>query len=287
MLKQRVVTAAVLLAVLLSALLAPNAWPLVILLGLVAACSLWEWLRLTWTRRPSIIPLVVAILLGVIMAGAAMQWVPLPPARSGLELFHRGGGWLTFAIAVVWALGITLFVARGQVQKAPGSLVLSVFGLLAVWTAWASLTQIYLSRGAWFLVSFMALIWFADIAAYFCGKAFGKHKLAPRVSPGKTWEGAAGGLLAAAVWVCISTVWEGSFGHALVQRWSLVIVFFIGLAIAALSIVGDLFESLLKRRADVKDSSHLLPGHGGVYDRVDALLPTAPLALLLTAAAST
>jgi len=286
MLKQRVITAIVLLAVLLAALLAPSAWPLVILLAVAAVCALWEWLRLTWTRRPSPIPLVVAVLLGIIMCSAAAQWAPLPPVQSGLELFHRGGGWLTMGMAAVWIVGITLLVVQGETGRAPGSLVLSVFGLLAVWTAWVSLTQLYLAYGAWFLVSFLALIWLADIAAYFCGKAFGKHKLAPRVSPGKTWEGALGGVVAAAIWVCASAFWEGSFGHVLSQRWHLALVFIIAAGLAAVSIVGDLFESLLKRRANVKDSSQLLPGHGGVYDRIDALLPTAPLALLLTAAAA-
>src|SRR5690606_32908688 len=135
-----------------------------------------------------------------------------------------------------------------------------------------------------FLVSLLALIWFADIAAYFSGKALGRHKLAPRVSPGKTWEGALGGVLAATAWVLASSYWPDSFGHVLMQRWSWWLVALIAVFLAALSIVGDLFESLLKRRAGVKDSSQLLPGHGGVYDRIDALLPVAPIALLLTGA---
>ncbi|MOA35419.1 Phosphatidate cytidylyltransferase [compost metagenome] len=122
----------------------------------------------------------------------------------------------------------------------------------------------------------------ADIAAYFAGRAFGKRKLAPRVSPGKTIEGAIAGVLGAVVWIGLSSLWAGSFGHALVERWT----FWLALPIAALlgvvSIVGDLFESLLKRRAGRKDSSTLLPGHGGVYDRIDAILPVAPFALILS-----
>jgi phosphatidate cytidylyltransferase len=148
--------------------------------------------------------------------------------------------------------------------------------------AWTALVQLYLALGAWFLVSLMALIWCADIAAYFAGKAFGRHKLAPRVSPGKTWEGAVGGVVAATLWVFVSRWWPGSFGDVLASQWPLWGVAIIAVLLAALSIVGDLFESLLKRRAGVKDSSQLLPGHGGVYDRIDALLPVAPIALLLS-----
>ena len=128
----------------------------------------------------------------------------------------------------------------------------------------------------------MALIWFADIAAYFTGRAFGKRKLAPAVSPGKTWEGAVGGVVAAAIWTTATVAVPGSFGDILARQWSLPVVFLLACLLAAISVVGDLFESLLKRRAGVKDSSRLLPGHGGVYDRIDALLPVAPVAILLT-----
>jgi phosphatidate cytidylyltransferase len=159
---------------------------------------------------------------------------------------------------------------------------LSLFGVVAIVAVWAALLEMFLVRGAWFLVSMMALVWFADIGAYFTGKALGKHKLAPKVSPGKTWEGAAGGVAAAVIWVVASSGIEGSFGAVLGQRWPLWGIALVTVFLTALSIVGDLFESLLKRRAGVKDSSALLPGHGGVYDRIDALLPVAPMALLLT-----
>jgi len=120
------------------------------------------------------------------------------------------------------------------------------------------------------------------VAAYFTGRAFGKRKLAPKVSPGKTWEGALGGMAAAAIWTTATVAAPGSFGAVLAQEWSLVSVFLLSCLLAAVSVMGDLFESLLKRRAGMKDSSQLLPGHGGVYDRIDALLPVAPVALLLT-----
>lgn len=152
----------------------------------------------------------------------------------------------------------------------------------AAFVAWAVLAQMYIARGAAFVVSLLALVWVADIAAYFAGRAFGKRKLAPRVSPGKTIAGAVAGVLGAVVWIGLSSLWDGTYGHALVARWSFWLALPLAAALGVLSIIGDLFESLLKRRAGRKDSSALLPGHGGVYDRIDAILPVAPFALILS-----
>ena len=140
------------------------------------------------------------------------------------------------------------------------------------------------SHSALYLFSVLALVWVADIGAYFSGKAFGRRKLAPSISPGKTWEGAIGG------WIAVMTLSVGctlipelrdTFAVQLQLRhgW-LALLLALSLIVAA-SVVGDLFESQLKRRAGVKDSSALLPGHGGVLDRIDALIPVLPLALLL------
>lgn len=282
MLKQRVITAVVLLAVLLGTLLAPGPWPLVLLFTLAAACALWEWLRLTWPGKGSFFPLIVAIVLAAGLLLVAKQWLAPEPQTWALDLQSALNRWLLPIVALIWVVGATGMVFQGQATRRTGCFWLSIFGVAAVIAVWAALVQLFLANGAWFLVSLLALIWLADIAAYFTGKALGKHKLAPKVSPGKTWEGAAGGVLAAAIWVMASAYWPGSFGAVLSQRWPVWAVLAIAVFLAALSIVGDLFESLLKRRAQVKDSSQLLPGHGGVYDRIDALLPVAPIALLLT-----
>lgn len=282
MLKQRVITAIVLLAVLLGTLLAPHPFPLVLLFTLAASCALWEWLRLTLTHPGGVLPVAIAVILGAGLLLLGQQWMSDTPALWAVDARGQINRFLLPAVSLVWIIVATAMVVRGQSQTRSGSAWLSLFGVLAIIAVWAALVQLFLARGAWFLVSLLALIWFADVAAYFCGKRFGKRKLAPRVSPGKTWEGAIGGVIAAAVWVCATTLWPGSFGDALAQTWSVWVVFCIAVLLAALSIVGDLFESLLKRRAGFKDSSQLLPGHGGVYDRIDALLPVAPLALLLT-----
>jgi phosphatidate cytidylyltransferase len=284
MLKQRIMTAIVMLAILLAALLAPGPWPLVLLFILIAACALWEWLRLTWPRPGSAMPVVLAVVLAAALGFVASQWLADTPQAWSMALKDGVNRVLLPLVALLWIVVAGAMVVRGQAQHRSGGAWLSLFGVVAVFSVWAALVQLFLVHGAGFLVSLLALIWFADIAAYFTGKALGRHKLAPKVSPGKTWEGAAGGVLAATLWVLACIAWPGSFGAVLAQRWPLAIVAAIAVFLAALSIVGDLFESLLKRRAGVKDSSQLLPGHGGVYDRIDALLPVAPLALLLTGA---
>jgi phosphatidate cytidylyltransferase len=161
-------------------------------------------------------------------------------------------------------------------------------GLLALWVAWLALA-VARTTGVNFLLSVLCLVWVADIGAYAAGRAFGRHKLAPAISPGKTWEGVAGGmagvLVLAALWVVlIDRRWpvdSASLYTQLVERFGWLLLVPIALVLAAFSVVGDLFESLVKRAAGAKDSSQLLPGHGGVLDRVDALLPVLPIALAL------
>src|SRR5690606_34858232 len=280
MLMQRVLTAIVLLAVLLGALLASSPWPLIALLLLMAGCALWEWLRLSLSSAWRPAAFWVAVFATLVMLWLVWTWMPSTAAVPAVRrLVHP---WLMPAVAALWLVLALPQVLQGKTDQPRMHVTLSVFGVLAIVSTWAALVLIYVEYGAWCLVSMMALIWCADIAAYFTGRALGKHKLAPRVSPGKTWEGAIGGILAAAIWTTATTALPGSFGELLAQHWSLPLVFLLSAALGAISIVGDLFESLLKRRAGVKDSSKLLPGHGGVFDRIDALLPVAPVAILLT-----
>lgn len=281
MLGQRIVTAVILLAVLAAAMISANPWWFVALLALAAACANWEWLRLTLPQPPSpLIAVGIPVLLFAAMLALTSAW--LAGNRSGLADPDWILRYVTPAVTAVWLFGATAAVVRGRADAAPASLGWSVFSVPAAFAAWAVLAQMFMARGAGFVVSLLALVWVADIAAYFAGRAFGKRKLAPRVSPGKTIEGAIAGVLGAVVWIGLSSLWAGSFGHALVERWSFWLALPIAALLGVLSIVGDLFESLLKRRAGRKDSSTLLPGHGGVYDRIDAILPVAPFALLLS-----
>jgi phosphatidate cytidylyltransferase len=194
-------------------------------------------------------------------------------------------------VGAMWVLGAAWLLRGGvagwaQIPKA----VRMVGGVMALWTAWLAVAQARVI-GINFLLSVLALVWMADVAAYFAGRAFGmriaKVKLAPTISPGKSWEGVWGGMLGVMVLALAWTYFDSQSGAAVpslytrvvAQSWLLlpVVVLFMG----AMSVAGDLVESLIKRSVGVKDSSGLLPGHGGVLDRVDALLPTLPLAMML------
>jgi phosphatidate cytidylyltransferase len=161
-----------------------------------------------------------------------------------------------------------------------------VTGLCLIAFAWLALVQAR-QLGLSFLLSVLLLVWMADVAAYFGGRAFGRRKLAPSVSPAKSWEGAISGLLGvcllAAVWTWADAMGLGDQGSLYTRLWQLGpwLAILALLFLTAMSVAGDLLESLVKRSAGVKDSSQLLPGHGGVLDRVDALLPVLPLAMLL------
>ena len=165
-----------------------------------------------------------------------------------------------------------------------------VGGLLALWVAWLAAVQ---ARGVGinFLLSILLLVWVADVFAYFAGRAFGlkftRNRLAPAISPGKSWEGVWGGVLGV---VALAVVWGAADASTHVFVTSLYTrlaargwwLFLLGVVfMTAMSVVGDLVESLIKRSAGAKDSSHLLPGHGGVLDRIDALLPVLPIAMML------
>ena len=155
--------------------------------------------------------------------------------------------------------------------------------LLMALTGWALLIPIGLAMmdlralGPWWLLGVMGLVWTADIGAYFFGRKFGKTRLAPRISPGKTWEGVAGALLCATVYVLMG----GFFSDQSVLRDRLPVLIIAGWCGVALAVIGDLFESAIKRQAGVKDSGALLPGHGGLLDRIDAMTSTLPLAAMV------
>ena len=276
MLKQRVITALVLLAVLLPALFAPMAWPFAVLTLVMIAAAGWEWARLNGVDG------ALAVVLGMVLAAACTAAL--------------GAGWVEAAPAMVWWVATLVWVLGGawalKVGPAgwPGlsKAVRCVLGLAALWTAWLALASAK-SAGVNFILSIFCLVWAADIAAYFGGKAFGKRKLALSISPGKSWEGVWSGMFGvivlSLVWIAIDrsvAVDSASLYTRLNQRHGPVGLVLVLVFLAAMSVVGDLVESLAKRAAGAKDSSNLLPGHGGVLDRVDALLPAFPLALAMS-----
>ena len=151
-----------------------------------------------------------------------------------------------------------------------------ILGYLTLWISAHALMFVHrhFDQGGWILLYFLTLVWVADIGAYFSGKRFGKHKLAPAISPAKTWEGVLGGIICNLVWMLI--VYKLSNGWGL-MLWQFILI---GLATSMISVVGDLYQSILKREAGVKDSGNLLPGHGGVLDRIDSAIAAAPVYMI-------
>ncbi|MCW5659516.1 MAG: phosphatidate cytidylyltransferase [Burkholderiaceae bacterium] len=276
MLAQRIATALVLVALLLLTLWASSPWPFVGLTLLLISAAAWEWARLNG------LPPKMSLVCGVLLAGAGLGLVL--SARTANESHTL---WLLAAAA--WLIGGALVLRAGPKRWAqwPQGLRIAVGALLLV-VAWWALAQARIT-GVNYLLSVLCIVWAADIAAYFGGRAFGRHKLAPSISPGKSWEGVVSGMLGvlalAAFWLMLDTRMaadSASVFTLLKQRFGLVLMTLAVLALAAMSVVGDLFESLIKRAVGAKDSSALLPGHGGVLDRVDALLPVLPCAMALT-----
>ena len=275
MLKLRIITALVLIGILLPAMFAASKWPFAVLLLAMIGAAGWEWGRLNAAGSVGAVGLGLVVTLAS-AATLAAGWQNAPPPT------------LWWAAMLCWVLG-GAWVLRGGVAAWPliPAPVRWALGAALLWTAWLALATAK-ATGVNFMLSVFCLVWAADIAAYFGGRRFGRRKLAPGISPGKTWEGVwsgmAGAVLLAAFWLWLDSAFavdsasvftrlHGRFGIA---GGVLVLVF-----LAAMSVVGDLFESLVKRGAGAKDSSAMLPGHGGVLDRIDALLPVFPITLAL------
>lgn len=276
MLRERIITAVVLLALLLPALFASNPWPFELLTLLLIGAAGWEWGRLN---------------------GAG----PLPSLAMGLLVGLCGtaaviAGWPQQAPPLAWWLAAGVWVAGGAYALRAGPTAWPklpraarwLLGLVALWAAWLAIGHAR-SIGINFILSVFCLVWVADIAAYFGGKAFGKRKLALSISPGKSWEGVWSGMAAVLVvgvaWVLADSQFALGSPSVFSTLWRTLgapVATLAVIALVAMGVVGDLVESLVKRACGAKDSSGLLPGHGGVLDRVDALLPVFPIALALT-----
>ena len=272
MLLTRVLTALVLAVGVLAALflLPPRAWGALTLAAIVVAAVEWANLagyraRARWLFVAGV-PLIGLNLLFSPAAGFAAGW------PDGVVLAVCGPA------ALFWAFVMPSWLRGHWNPSAP--LVMAVVGWLVLIAAWVAIVELQ-ARSPWLALAAMAIVWVADIAAYFTGRAFGRCKLAPSISPGKTWEGVYGALAAVAVGAVALVPLAQRAGYAgevsafAVAGWLLLALVFV-----ALAVTGDLFESLQKRHAGVKDSGTLLPGHGGVLDRIDALLAALPLAAL-------
>lgn len=254
-LARRVLTAALLLAVFVPAALWAPAWLWAVLMAGVVGAAAYEWAALShfpaWSAR----------LYGGLLAASALILLKItgadwPVFQSGFILLALGF-WLV--VAPLWLLG------RWQ---APQPFVRAMVGAVVLLPTWVALLYLH-ERGPAVLLGVMAVVWIADTAAYFAGRQFGRHKLAPAISPGKTWEGVAGALLALALYAAVLSQ---------LSPMPLLSLFFMVVGLLYVSVLGDLFESWIKRVSGMKDSGTLLPGHGGVLDRIDALTSTLPIA---------
>lgn len=264
MLTSRLATALVLLAGCVAALFLLPSWLWAVLLLVVLALAAWEWGMLAGLGSGLSAGYAVIV---VGSAAAIALAIAAGIGRSGaVETVIYG------ASCAFWLLVVPPWLATGG--KARSSLVLGLAGWVILVPAWLAMSRLQAQPAQ--LLALLGIVWIADSCAYFAGRTWGRHRLAPSISPAKTWEGVAGAAAAVAVYYAAIYYlvpewrwWHGWSGALLVA------------GVGLLSVVGDLFESWVKRLAGAKDSGALLPGHGGILDRIDSVTSTLPFAALL------
>lgn len=290
MLKQRVITAIVLLLILIgSYMLGPVAFAGVMAIAFILAQ--WEWLKLSGLN--SIISALIAVVVGG-SAAAITYLVSLDlqvinhASQEYQQLYANLSGMFVMYLTVITLLwvGISIRVFFARKTGLPvNRIVVGITGVFFPPATWLAFVAMYATFGISMVISLLAIVWVADIMAYFTGMAFGKHRMSPAISPKKSWEGVAGGMLSVML-LGLLFAWFApeikTIPGVIVESMGALVWIIIAYILVSLSIVGDLFESALKRQAGIKDSSNLLPGHGGFYDRLDAMMPTLPAGFLLT-----
>ena len=260
MLKTRVATALVLLGVLLVVLFALPPVAGRAFFGAAILFGAWEWSRFVGLERP-------LARLGYVLATAVLGWL----SWDGTGDLAHWLGLMTVA-AAWWGVAFVWLCLRPEAVSRRGAALAGLLVLVPTWVAIARLLQVGGAiSGAALLMCMLLLVWAADVGAYFAGRQFGRVPLAPAISPKKTWEGVLGGVLLA---LCIALLEARWLGFAVVPFAGLALV------VVSVSIIGDLTESMFKRASGLKDSSHLLPGHGGVLDRIDSITAAAPFYVL-------
>ncbi len=259
MLKTRVITAVILTIGFLMVLFLASKVVWTCFTLVVTLIGVWEWAKLIKLKKKQIYIYVASAL------AMGLLWIftiDTPFALYHDEIILS----LLSLTALFWiAFSPIWLITRKKINQ---KFIMAFLGLLLLLATWLALNGLQ-NINPWLLLGVLVIVWLADIAAYFAGKRFGRHKLAPEISPGKTWEGVAGAVLATTIYGLVLCYYMHYSRWLIVGLWLIVI----------LSVMGDLFESLLKRQAGVKDSGHLLPGHGGILDRIDGLIPTLPIVL--------
>jgi phosphatidate cytidylyltransferase len=254
-LKERVFTAVAMVAVMLGVMLGLPPIATVWLLTVLVLVGAWEWAGFVGLVRPA--------------ARAAFTIAVALALIASLYLYQELPGFvrITLTVAVAWWFAAFLWLCLAPSRVTP--LTAALAGLLSLVPCWLALVHVtFTTQSTHWVLFTLALVWAADTGAFFAGRWLGRVPLAPRVSPKKTWEGAIGGVLASAIVAWAAATWWFS-----VDVWPFVVTC---IAVAALSIVGDLTESMLKRSSGLKDSGSLFPGHGGMLDRIDSVTAAAP-----------
>lgn len=287
MLKTRLITAVILLAVFLPMIFCPGTAHLLSLLVIgVLTLAAWEWARLL--KLAPKLRISYAALVGLLLSCLALAPAQIKGSLQDVSpgFFSVGGWWpILYWIAALFWGAVVPFILLRKPMLAEGlwRVFLLLVGFVVFAVGWDALMAAH-QVGPTFLISVLLVVWLADSGAYFAGKRFGQHKLAPLISPGKTWEGVLGAWLLVLSSMAVVVGASRAFGvppfAAYVSSFSgwLGLLIILTLLVGA-GVAGDLFESLMKRQAGLKDSSALLPGHGGILDRLDALLPMLTLAV--------
>jgi phosphatidate cytidylyltransferase len=267
MLKQRLITALILISLVVWGILSLPLVYIAAVFALIILIGAWEWARLSGFEQ-----FPVRIVYVVLFALTLWQlWEIRDQSRMTSTTAYIALAW--WLLALVWLS----FPTIGKVNSVVVRVIKLCTGLLVLIPAWLALISIHEipGQGPYWLLYTLSLIWIADSGAYFSGKTWGRHKLAPKVSPGKTWEGVLGALVLVAVYALVAGIWA-NFSNGPLFYFILA-----SLLMVPVSIIGDLFESLMKRQAGIKDSGALLPGHGGILDRIDSLTAVLPMFLLI------
>ena len=264
MLKARLISAAIMVPLVVCGVLLLSTPVFSLLLAVILLVAAWEWSHL--------IPVASTLIRGIFTAAiAALMWL-IWQAGLAQNIYPL------LLLAVVWWLCALFWLSRPQIcaELSPLTVNLKMLaGVLVIVPAWAALTTLHASsdNGPALTLMLLVVVWLADSGAYFAGRQWGRTRLAPAISPGKTWEGVYGGLLSSLVFAAVAGgLYSGSF------RWTLKFMLVAGIAVI-FSVAGDLFESLMKRHSGVKDSGNIIPGHGGIFDRIDGLVAAAPMFL--------
>jgi phosphatidate cytidylyltransferase len=237
-----------------------------------------------------------ALLISGLFVAAGATALMISPVMAAVTLGRGSDLLLVYGLVSIFWIALAPFSLQRFTPFGAQRLAGRLFALFLLFTTWLALLQAN-GLGKTFLLSVLLIVWVADTAAYFAGRAFGRHKLAPRVSPGKTWEGALGALVAnlflavgMALWAtggpnnepaAVMAASEPNLFYLLKEAVGWLPMLLLVVLLTFLSILGDLYESLLKRLAGVKDSGRVLPGHGGVLDRIDAVIPVFPVTMFL------